>query len=67
MAFLFYGDGNPSVSCSEAVKKLKIKKKRLSPTRVGRLENFRAKPYEENHNVNLQKLRKLTNRVYCPD
>jgi len=32
---------------SEAVKKLKIKEKRPNPTRVGRLENFRAQPYEE--------------------
>jgi hypothetical protein len=31
----------------DAAKKLKTKKKRPSPTRVSRLKNFRAKPYEE--------------------
>jgi hypothetical protein len=34
-------------NASEGVEKSKVKKNHLSPTRVGRLENFRAKPYEE--------------------
>jgi hypothetical protein len=41
---------------SESVKKLEINQKRPNPTRVGRLENFRAKPYEEELSCNFARV-----------